>query len=460
MDAARFAAIVESSFDAIVSKSLEGIVETWNPAAERLFGWTADEMIGQPIRRIIPEDLQEEEDRIIARIRAGATVPKFNTTRLTKAGELLPIAVTVSPVCDVDGKVVGASKVANDLREQVRLEADIREKTEQFTALANNIPQLAWLADGDGTIYWYNQRWFDYTGTTPDEMRDGGWRKVHHPDHVERVVEKIEEAWASGDLWEDTFPLRRFDGKYRWFLSRANPLRDKSGQITLWCGTNTDITDELEAKNRIALLMREVNHRSRNMLATIMAMLNRSKHLSRGELAEALNRRIIALASNQEILNGGDWSGARLVDVLSAQITHLDDELRSRIRLSGPDELVLRASQAEALGLAVHELATNAEKYGALSTASGNVSIDWKVADTADDDKVIEISWIESDGPEVVAPTQAGFGTLLIKRNIEQVFRGAVVLNYEQRGLEWKVRAPAEQCVQTEIVRVDPQTFL
>ena len=110
IDAARFAAIIASSTDAIISKSLDGTVQTWNPAAEALFGWSAAEMVGESIRRIVPEDRAEEEDRILARIRAGHTVPKFSTKRLTKSGETVPIAVTVSPVRDASGRIVGASK--------------------------------------------------------------------------------------------------------------------------------------------------------------------------------------------------------------------------------------------------------------------------------------------------------------------------------------------------------------
>lgn len=119
----------------------------------------------------------------------------------------------------------------------------VRESEEHFHTLADNISQLAWMADAQGSIYWYNQRWYDYTGTTLDEMRGWGWKHVHHPDHVERVVHRIQQSWDSGEAWEDTFPLRGKDGEYRWFLSRALPICDSDGQIVRWFGTNTDITD-------------------------------------------------------------------------------------------------------------------------------------------------------------------------------------------------------------------------
>lgn len=459
IDAARFAAIIASSSDAIVSKSLDGIVESWNPAAERLFGWSADEMVGQSIRRIIPDDKSEEEDRILARIRAGEIVPKFATERLTKSGERVPIAVTVSPVRDPSGNVVGASKIANDLREQEQLAEGLREKSDQFTALANNIPQLAWLADKNGWIFWYNQRWYEYTGTNLAAMEGWGWQAVHHPDHVDRVSKRIQHAWDTGEPWEDTFPLRRADGEFRWFLSRANPLKDDAGNVVLWCGTNTDITEQLEAQEHINLLIREVNHRSRNMLATIRAILGRSARLPKDELIQSLDRRISALASNQEILDGGDWSGARIVDIVEAQLRHVDEDARARIDIEKPEALIVQAKVAEAIGLAIHELATNSMKYGALSNSIGRVHIGWTLVDDADNQPLLKMVWSESGGPAVAEPTANGFGTLLIKRNVEQVLKATVVLDFQPTGLVWRVEAPAGELLIDRIERVDPHTF-
>ena len=115
-----------------------------------------------------------------------------------------------------------------------------------FRAMLDALPQLAWMTDLQGGIVWYNQRWFDYTGLDLAEMRGLGWRKVHHPDHVDRVSETFRAAMERGDVREDTFPLRRHDGEYRWFLSRAEPMKDAQGHILRWFGTNTDITDRRE----------------------------------------------------------------------------------------------------------------------------------------------------------------------------------------------------------------------
>jgi PAS domain S-box-containing protein len=117
--------------------------------------------------------------------------------------------------------------------------------------LADNVAQLSWMARPDGHIYWYNKRWYDFTGSTPEEMAGWGWEKVHHPDYVNEVVSFVRDAWVTGEPWELTFPLKRQDGEYRWFLTRAVPIRDEQGQLVRWLGTNTDVTKMRELQEQL-----------------------------------------------------------------------------------------------------------------------------------------------------------------------------------------------------------------
>jgi len=139
-----------------------------------------------------------------------------------------------------------------DVTEQKSNREALRQREADFVTMADSIAQLAWIAEANGDINWYNRRWYDYTGTTLAQMQGWGWQQVHHPDYVRGVVERLQHAFATGEAWEDTFPLRGRDGLYRWFLSRAVPLRDAQGNALRWFGTNTDVTQMRELQERLS----------------------------------------------------------------------------------------------------------------------------------------------------------------------------------------------------------------
>jgi PAS domain S-box-containing protein len=178
------------------------------------------------------------------------------------------------------------------LHRTTRAEAAARER--QFRTLANSISQLAWMADRDGEIFWYNDRWYDYTGTTFEEMKGWGWQKVHHPDELGRVVERIKIAFATGEPWEDTFPLRSKTGEYRWFLSRALPIFDAEGKVARWFGTNTDITEQRE----LAQALRESRDQLEQKVTRRTAELSRTNEILRSILSNMGDAVVVADKDN------------------------------------------------------------------------------------------------------------------------------------------------------------------
>ena len=242
----QMAAIVNGSNDAVVSKTVDGMITLWNPAAEELFGFSRDEIIGSSILRLIPEELHQEELDMRTKCLSGEIITPFRTTRLDKEGNRIEVLLNVMPLFDTDGASLGMCSIIKDLTVEMRAAAELQESESRFQMLADNISHLAWIANEEGWITWYNKRWYDYTGTTLEEMKGWGWTKVHHPEHVDRVVSHIGDCWKTGTPWEDTFPLRGKDGRYRWFLSRAIPIRDQRGRIKNWFGSNTDITELIE----------------------------------------------------------------------------------------------------------------------------------------------------------------------------------------------------------------------
>jgi PAS domain S-box-containing protein len=155
------------------------------------------------------------------------------------------------PRRDEAGNIVVWFGTCTDIDDQKRASEALAERESEFSTLADNMAQLSWMARPDGHIYWYNKRWYDFTGSSQQEMAGWGWENVHHPDHVQGVVDFVKNAWEKGQPWELTFPLKRHDGEYCWFLTRAVPIRDEQDQLVRWLGTNTDVTRMRELQEQL-----------------------------------------------------------------------------------------------------------------------------------------------------------------------------------------------------------------
>jgi PAS domain S-box-containing protein len=238
---------------------------------------------------------------------------------------------------DAEGHVVRWFGTSTDIHDRKLAEEGLRDAEERFRTLADNIAQLAWMADGSGTIFWYNQRWFDFTGTSMDEMRGSGWQKLHHPDHLVRVVEKLRRCFAAGTVWEDTFPLRSKDGSYRWFLSRAVPIRDDGGKVLRWFGTNTDVTAQREVEDAL----KEADRRKDEFLAM---------------LAHELRNPLAPIRTAVQVLNligSGGADEVRMREMIERQVVHMTrliDDLLDVSRIA-QGKVQLRMSRCDLVGI-------------------------------------------------------------------------------------------------------------
>jgi PAS domain S-box-containing protein len=273
-----------------------------------------------------PENARAKVSQAVAAASNG-DISRFSDFCPTAKGTPKWWDVVVSPVRSVSGVVEHVLVISRDITPQKLVEDRLRNSEQRFRALADNIAQFAWMADATGHIFWYNQRWFDYTGTTLEEMKGWGWTKVHHPDHVERVVQKISAHFTSGEPWEDTFPLRGTDGAYRWFLSQAMPIRNEEDGIVLWCGTNTDITEQRAFSDRLRQKARllELSHEAQlvwELSGGIVTWNRGCQELYGWTSEEAMGQRSHALLKTEHPLKvqdfedrlrrEGGWSGQLL----------------------------------------------------------------------------------------------------------------------------------------------------
>lgn len=306
----RLSAIVQYSDDAIIGTNLEGIIESWNAGAERIFGYTATETIGRPVEILIPPDRRNEEPAILNRIRHGEHVDHYETIRRRKDGSLINISLTVSPIRDGEGKIVGASKIARDITERKRSE------------------------------------------------------------------------------------------------------------------------------EQIAMLAHEAEHRAKNVLATIQATVRLTEAKTIAEFKRVVEGRVQALANVHTLFVQSRWSGAKLHDLVIKELAPYRAGDGTRVDIEGP-ELLLEPNRAQTLAVTLHELVTNAAKYGALSVREGRIRVSWA---NPENGRLI-FHWIETQGPTVNPPTRKGFGTKIMTNMIRQA-KGEIKFNWHPAGLSCEVAIP------------------
>jgi PAS domain S-box-containing protein len=247
------AAIVASSDDAIISKNLDGIITSWNRSAERIFGYTPEESIGRHVTLIIPPERHSEESDILARVRRGERVDHFHTVRRRKDGRLLDVSLTISPVRDSSGRVIGASKVARDITAQKQVEQALRESEQRFRVITDASPVLVWMAGTDKLCYYFNRGWLDFVGRTLEQESGNGWAENVHPEDFDRCLQIYVINFDARRPFEMEYRMRHHTGQYRWILDRGVPRYAPDGTFEGYVGGCLDIHDQKEAAEKVRI---------------------------------------------------------------------------------------------------------------------------------------------------------------------------------------------------------------
>jgi PAS domain S-box-containing protein len=342
---------------------------------------------------------------------------------------------------DPDGRPASMIGVIADITAARAHEAQLRETESRFRIMADCAPAPVWVTAAEGPVEFVNQAFSDYTGKPREALLGDAWVGIMHPDDIAPIVGLRAQARERQTLEAYSFEARfkRYDGEWRWMRATSSPRFDEAGRFLGYVGIAMDLTDIRIAEDRQQLMINELNHRVKNTLATVQSLAEQSSRQSssKGEFKDKFLARLMALSAAHSRLTQSSWDWTPLSDVVEDQLQL--HGAGQRLRAAGPDVLV-PPSTALSLSLALHELATNAAKYGALSGAAGEATLGWSIFEHG---KVrsVEVVWREAGGPLVEVPAERGFGSRLLEM-VGRELGGEARLDFEADGLTWKTRFP------------------
>jgi PAS domain S-box-containing protein len=411
-----------------------------NPALLTMWGRTWEESIGRNCLELGYEPWHaamhdDEIERVVAtRQPIRGEVPFPHTTLGTRIYDYIFI-----PVLSPDGEVEAIAGTTRDVTERKRQEEALRRSENRLSAMVNASSDI---------IYRISPDWQDLAlvgGRAADRLSRNGdsrWAIERiHPDDRTRVVEAIQRAREALAPYEAEHRVEIDAGSWSWIRSHAVPIREDDGTVTEWFGAATDITERVRQEEHLRLLVNELNHRVKNTLAIVQSMVSQTLRNCDGsaQALEMVESRLQALAATHDVLTRQKWQGATLDEIVHTAIGHCLGVDASRFEVQG-EAICLEPRRAVALSMALHELCTNAMKYGALSVPGGRVGIHW--AREGGEDGTLVLDWRERGGPPVAPPAARGFGSRLIERGLQHDLGGSVSLVFEPGGVHCHVRTP------------------
>ncbi len=403
-------------------------------------------------------DLWTDQDRAAAALAVEETkagrIGRFQGFCATLRGTPKWWDVVVSPLSGAEGSAERLMTVGRDITTQKQAEICLA-RSEERLSLALRAASMVGIWDGDlvARLVFGDANFARIYGIDP-EVAAAGQPLGHyvnsiHPEDAAAVRAEVQELYESGDEFMHEHRIVRPDGEIRWIVARGRLVRNAAGQPVRFSGASVDITDRRMAEERQRLLMEELAHRVKNTLTVVQAIASQTLRGSGAspEAREALNTRLMALSRAHELLMQGGWSEASLLALVEETARlHAHGEA-GRFRIAGPD-ILLGSRAAMALALVLHELATNAVKYGALSVPEGQVLVLWETVDIGGEAQ-LRFRWEEVGGPPVVPPERQGFGTRLIARSFGQSLAATVRLDYARAGVTFTLEAQVAAMQQT-----------
>ena len=422
----------------------------WSPNLERLHGIPAGSFGGTFAdfqRDVHPDDWEELRGQIESCLQSGQpysatyriVVPGGGIRWLQSFGRSLPGS---------DGtpeKLVG---VCMDVTERKKSEEALGESEGRFRGIFENAATGIAIKGLDGRILHCNPAYEAVVGYSESELRSFSYLDVVHPqDREANVADVARLINGEAPSFEVISRYVRKNGDIVWVQKFVSLLRDGEGRANQIVALVTDMTERKRYEEHLGLLMREVNHRAKNMLGLVQVVAKQTVAASPGDFVNRFSDRLRSLAASQDLLVQEDWGGVALDMLVRSQLAHFEQLIGNRIHFVGPS-LKLSATAAQTIGMALHELATNAGKHGALSDENGRVTLYWDVTDAHEEGPRFTISWLEDGGPPVTAPARRGFGSTVIGQMCRMGLDATVDLDYAPTGLSWRLECPVESALE------------
>jgi PAS domain S-box-containing protein len=442
-------AVLGGVADGIITIDEHGIIISVNSATTAIFGYEPEEVVGRSVNMLMPEFCRETHDRYIAQhvksSKVETAVRRRQVEGRRKDGSVFPMDCGVSDVC-FGGKqrFVG---IVRDITERVSAEQALRASEEFSRTVLESSADCIEVLDSSGRVEYVNGQGLRLLGSgCPAEVKGGRWADMW-PENERQAVEDAIAKANTGKTSRFSARLPAAKGTPKCVDVFLAPVRDSEGRIRKLVATARDITEAREAEEQIRLLMHEVNHRSKNLFAVVQAV---TRQMGTGDeakiFARRLGERLAALSQSYDLLVKSEWRGVDMRVLVLSQLGHFKDLIGTRVFVEGPPAQ-LTPTAAQSLGMALHELATNAAKYGALSGTEGRVRVAWAIA-LCEEGRYFRVRWAEEGGPEVKDPERAGFGRTVLVRSAKRALGAKVILQFAPSGLVWLLSAEAGNVIE------------
>jgi PAS domain S-box-containing protein len=417
-----------------------------NAAYRKLVG--DRDIIGKTVSEALPEVVSQGFLDLLERVRSSGEpfIGRGVGVQLeAESGGLLEerfLDFIYQPISNGAGEAAGVFVQGHDVTDQHRAQSALRESEERFRLVANSAPVMLWMSDAAGNCLYLNDAQGAFWGVAPEEIPTFDWGDTVHPEDRQRVHEEAQSAMAERRSFTLEGRYRRADGEYRLMQTSARPRLSSSGEFLGMIGVNLDLTETRRAQEHQQLLIHELNHRVKNTLSIVQALAMQSfnERFDPAVARKTFDARLTALSAAHSLLTTQNWESAGLLETIKASVAATVGANVARVALRGPD-IVIAPQTAVSLAMTIHELCTNAIKYGALSNDNGKVDVRWNAAPGEGELVELSIDWTEAGGPPVETPSRRGFGTRLIERGLSAELRSTVQLDFQPAGLKCTILA-------------------